>query len=57
MASVVVAKDGSYSVSLAPGIYTVSSMPLQVGGLQPGTVRVVAGRIRNVDFQIDTGIR
>ena len=58
-AIVVVAKDGSYSVTLAPGVYTMAVSPRQPigGGVQPATVRVVAGRTRNVDFLIDTGIR
>ena len=57
-ASVTVAKDGTYSVSLAPGIYTVSAVAqTMVGrGVAPSTVRVAAGRAR-ADFQIDTGIR
>ena len=56
--SVVVAKDGSYSVSLAPGVYTVAVSPEpQIGGIDPATVRVTAGQTRTVDFQIDTGIR
>jgi hypothetical protein len=56
--SVVVAKDGSYSVSLAPGVYTVTVSPQSIGpGIEPGKVRVAAGQARNVDFRIDTGIR
>jgi hypothetical protein len=57
-ASVVVAKDGSYSVKLAPGTYTVAVPPQpSVGGITPMTVRVVAGRTRKVAFQVDTGMR
>jgi len=55
--SVVVAKDGSYSVSLPSGVYAVAVLPLQVGGIEPSTVRVAAGQDRSVDFQIDTGMR
>jgi hypothetical protein len=55
--SVVAAKDGSYSVSLPPGVYAVAVLPLQIGGIQPSTVRVAAGRARKADFRIDTGIR
>jgi hypothetical protein len=57
--SIVVAKDGSYSVSLAPGVYTVTVSPqAPVGrGIDPGTVKVIAGHRRRVDFRIDTGIR
>ena len=58
-ASVITAKDGRYAVSLAPGAYLVAVDPqLTIGsGIDPSTVRVVAGSRRNVDFQIDTGIR
>jgi hypothetical protein len=57
--SVVVAKDGSYSVWLRGGTYNVSASPQpSVGrGLEPGTVRVDGGHARTVDFSIDTGIR
>ena len=59
VAQVVVAKDGSYSVSLPPGTYTVAvwGRPTIGRGLEPSTVRVVAGKARSVDFRIDTGIR
>ena len=58
-ARVVVAKDGSYSVSLAPGTYSVAAeSQLLIGrGIDPSTVRVVAGPRQERDFQIDTGIR
>jgi hypothetical protein len=58
-----VAKDGTYSVSLKPGVYTVnwvylSAVPRNVGrGIEPSTVTVDAGQNRRVDFSIDTGIR
>jgi hypothetical protein len=58
-----VAKDGTYSVSLAPGVYTVnwvyiSAVPRHVGqAIEPSTVIVVAGQNRRLDFRIDTGIR
>ena len=57
--SLVVAKDGSYSVWLAAGVYTVAVSPqTTIGrGIEPRTVRVAAGLARMVDFQIDTGIR
>lgn len=57
--SVLVASDGSYSVSLAPGVYTITVVPgAPIGrGLEPATVRVTAGRTRAVGFTIDTGIR
>ena len=59
VASVVVAKDGSYSVSVAPGTYTVAVAPPTPvgGGLNLDAVHVVAGPARKLDFQIDTGIR
>lgn len=59
-----VAKDGTYSNWLAPGVYTV--IWGDAGGARPGLpgprtepspVRVVAGQTRRVDFRIDTGIR
>jgi hypothetical protein len=54
-----VSKDGSYSVSLAAGDYTVTTVTqtLMVGRIHPSTVSVTAGQSRTVDFQIDTGIR
>ena len=56
--TVTAAEDGSYSVSLAPGVYTVTVAPQPIGrGVEPGKVRVTAGQDRSVDFQIDTGIR
>ena len=57
--SAVVAKDGSYSVSLTPGVYTVTVSPQpSIGrGIDPNTVQVAAGSDQTVDFQIDTGIR
>src|SRR5262249_24780805 len=57
--SAVVAADGSYSVSLAPGVYMVTVVPpASIGrGLGPNVVRVPAGQTRTVDFTIDTGIR
>jgi hypothetical protein len=55
----VVARDGSYSVSLPPGTYTVAVEPMpSIGeGIRPQRVRVVSGRSRKLDFAIDTGIR
>jgi hypothetical protein len=50
---------GRYSVSLAPGRYTVRLGPSpRIGfGLRPVHVRVVGGVRRRLDFMIDTGIR
>lgn len=58
-ARVVVAKDGSYSVRLAPGKYTIVVEPRpSVGrGIDPSRVRVSSGPRRELDLQIDTGIR
>jgi hypothetical protein len=58
-ANVVVAKDGSYSVRLAPGKYTivVEPRPTVGRGIDPSRVRVSSGPPRELDLQIDTGIR
>jgi hypothetical protein len=50
---------GHYRVSLAPGWWTVRTMfASRIGtGIKPRTVRVLAGRFRVVNFDIDTGIR
>jgi hypothetical protein len=58
-ARVLVARDGSYSVSLSPGTYLVGIEPQpQIGrGIDPGLAHVVAGTRRKRDFQIDTGLR
>jgi hypothetical protein len=54
-----VRKNGTYSVRLAPGIYTVLSAPRSsIGtGVRPHRVRVFIGPSRQLDFFIDTGIR
>jgi hypothetical protein len=58
-----VAKDGTYSVSLPPGVYAVNwvfvgSVPRHVGRrIEPSAVVVDPGENRRVDFRIDTGIR
>jgi hypothetical protein len=54
-----VRESGSYSVRLAPGIYTVLSAPRSsIGtGVRPHRVRVFIGPPRQLDFFIDTGIR
>jgi hypothetical protein len=51
--------QGRYRVRLAPGLYAVRLQVKQrIGrGLQPERARVVASRLRRVDFSIDTGIR
>ena len=59
VARVTVAKDGSYSVRLRPGVYRVAVQPEpKVGrGIEPRHVRVTRGPASEADFQIDTGIR
>ena len=51
--------QGRYRVALAPGLYAVRLATRQtIGrGLEPRRARVFAGRLRRVDFSIDTGIR
>jgi hypothetical protein len=56
---VVTDEDGHYSLRLPAGLYIVrrpvaSSIDRK---LEPNAVRVYAGRMREVDFSIDTGIR
>ena len=50
---------GHYRVSLVPGSWTVKTpeAPRIGSGITPRVVRVVAGRFRVVNFDIDTGIR
>jgi hypothetical protein len=51
--------SGRYRVSLAPGWWAVSTTfaPRIGTGIKPRAVRVLAGRFRLVNFDIDTGIR
>ncbi len=53
----VTGQDGSYRVRLGPGTYSVRTLPASGRPLQPARARVVAGRLRRLDFSIDTGIR
>jgi hypothetical protein len=50
---------GRYRVVLAPGRWAVRTVTVpRIGsGIEPRTVRVAAGRVRVVNFDIDTGIR
>jgi hypothetical protein len=50
---------GHYWVVLAPGWWNLrTAAPLRIGsGISPRSVRVVAGRFRVVNLDIDTGIR
>ena len=51
-------EDGTYRVSLRPGLYRVSVPGRRIGsGITPRTVLVQAGRTARVDFEIDTGIQ
>ena len=50
--------DGSYRVVLGRGRYAVSFEPRRPTlTLRPTSVLVVAGNVRRVDFEIDTGLR
>lgn len=51
--------DGRYRVVLRPGTWSVrtTGAPRIGTGVRPATVRVVAGRFRVVNLDIDTGIR
>lgn len=49
---------GHYRVSLAPGSWNVKTISPHIGlGVKPRVVRVLAGRFRVVDLELDTGIR
>ena len=49
---------GFYRVRLAAGTYAVRTDQRSFGTMpQPRRVRVAGGRVRRVDFHIDTGIR
>ena len=50
--------NGWYRVLLRPGKYTIVAPGYRVGsGVTPRIVRVIEGRIRRVDLEIDTGIQ
>jgi hypothetical protein len=52
------AQDGSYRVTLAPGLYRVRALVnARSRVLKPFEVRVPAGRLTRVNFLLDTGIR
>lgn len=56
--STVTDAKGYYRIRLRGGYYAVRTKRQSIGkGLEPRTVRVVAGRDKRVDFHIDTGIR
>ena len=56
--STVTDAKGYYRIRLKGGVYAVKTKQQSIGrGLEPRTVRVVAGRDRRADFHIDTGLR
>jgi hypothetical protein len=59
VARVVTDNQGRYRRRLPAGIYAVRRPVASAFDrkLEPNRVRVYAGRVRNVDFSIDTGIR
>jgi hypothetical protein len=48
---------GRYLVRLGAGVYSVTSTSGRGGRVRPGSVRVLKGMVRRVDFFVDTGIR
>ena len=50
---------GRYRIALSPGLWSVhtAAAPRVGTGISPSTARVLAGRFRVADFEIDTGIR
>ena len=57
-AHVTTAKDGTYRVMLFAGTYGVRvTHPSNTRPIKPASVTVDAGRIKRVNFYIDTGIR
>ena len=50
--------DGTYRISLPPGVYRVSVPHRRIGnGITPRTIRLAEGRAVRADFAIDTGIQ
>ena len=57
-ASTVTNAKGYYRIRLNAGVYAVRTKRQSIGGgIEPRTMRVVAGRDKRADFHIDTGIR
>lgn len=58
-ARVTTRREGSYRITLRPGVYNVRTLKkISIGNaLEPSSVRVRSGRRTRVDFFIDTGIR
>jgi hypothetical protein len=48
---------GYYRIRLKAGVYAVRTKRQAIGGLEPRSTRVLAGRDKRTDFHIDTGIR
>jgi hypothetical protein len=52
---------GRYLIRLGAGVYSVTSTSTSTsvrgGRVRPGSVRVLKGMVRRVDFFVDTGIR
>jgi len=58
VAQVKTTQTGKYSVKLRAGSYAVKVPRRRVGtGLTPRVVRVLRGRIAEIDFHLDTGIQ
>jgi Carboxypeptidase regulatory-like domain len=58
VARVTTRSNGTYRVTLRPGMYTVVAPRYRIGtGVWPRTVRVPKGRVVRVDLEIDTGIQ
>jgi len=56
-AHVTTGKDGTYRVLLAAGTYQVHVTNPATRPVKPASVTVDRGRIKRVNFYIDTGIR
>jgi hypothetical protein len=57
-ASAITNANGYYRIRLKAGVYAVKTKRQRIGrGMEPRTMRVVAGRDKRADFHIDTGIR
>ena len=56
-AHVTTAKDGTYRVTIAAGTYSVRVTHPSTRPVTPASVTVAGGRIKRVNFYIDTGIR
>jgi hypothetical protein len=48
---------GQYLVRLGAGVYSVTSTSARGERVRPGSVRVLRGMVRRVDFLVDTGVR